>query len=263
VDSYEKGWLKFWLLTDGTIIPVSRIHSDTVRNAGISYDVLEEVGAIAGAITDDNNLTLRFNLLETKITSEQLVKVKELFKKYPIEQVTTFGERTPVHSDKELSLYLRTGTKPRRQEFESVDKNIAKEASTLSEKDFIDQYVEKRKGSWGTSHFSFKGNKGSQTKTYQIIGDTPEEVYRNFRNWIEGKTPGLDKSSQYVTNEDLSILPDPKLKKMFIQDKIEDLQNKIKDLGKLAKEEKKGFTRSNLFAKIDEKEIVQLKRSIE
>jgi len=66
---------------------------------------------------------------------------------------------------------------------------------------------------------------------------------------------------EHIIKEDVSTISDPKLKKMFTMDKIEDLQKRIKDLENLAKTMPKGQSKSNIYAKIDayESEINQLK----
>ena len=65
--------------------------------------------------------------------------------------------------------------------------------------------------------------------------------------------------------EDLANISDPKLKKLFIEDKIEDLEVKIRNLERLSKIMDKGNSQSSIFAKIDNygKEIALLRKNLE
>ena len=65
--------------------------------------------------------------------------------------------------------------------------------------------------------------------------------------------------------EDLANISDPKLKQLFIGDKIEDLEVKIRSLERLAKTLDKGSIQSSLYVKIDDyqREIALLKKSLE
>lgn len=235
----ERNWKKFWLLTDGTIIPVTYSHGRSAMDAGVNYYTLMSKHAIAGSVIEkDKMLSLRIDPTEVSITPSQIQSIIKLYNRYHVPIISTSKERVHTGSGREVSKYLKTGTKPRRQEFESIDFNIVKQARNVSKEDFINKFVIKEKGRWGTTHFAFIGNRGNYQLEGNIVGDSPEEVYNKFQR----------------VNEDLSTIQDPKLRKRFIEDRIEQINIKMKELEKLAKAEKKGEVRSSIYAKIDELE---------
>jgi hypothetical protein len=74
----EQTYLKFWILTDGTIIPVEYSHSDTIEDAleglYVDYDDLRAIGAAAGSLLGNElNISGR-----KKFTTKQIAKLRNL-----------------------------------------------------------------------------------------------------------------------------------------------------------------------------------------
>lgn len=324
-DSSEEGWMKFWLLTDGTLVPVDFSHEKSASNAGTSYEDLIDVKAIPGfVLVSQGAISLRIAPLYEQPNHEQMLAINNLWKKHDLNQVWTNAERVKIKSDRELSRYLRTGTKPTQREWESkINESLtefAKEELKLAglfDKDsdydgMIGEAVMELMTTFANQgHSGFSA--GMVTEIFQkLAGHKPlSELTDRSSEWMfitdkdrlhpseremplwqsrrnpgcfshdGGKTyydlddkanEGKDKidwklypSKHVEMNEDLANLSDPKLKKWFIQDKIDDINAKIKDLEKLSKQEKKGYTRSSIFSKIDELEAekTRLLRSIE
>jgi hypothetical protein len=186
----ESKWYKFFILTDGTIIPVGYSHESTIKLAGLTVGrEFIETGAIAGYIDG--------------VTKEMGV---ETGKKLTTAQISRL-----------INLYIQYGVK-----------NIV---ASIGNKD------------WNSDV------KSSDHLDYLLMYGPDKDV--------EEKLKKLE--------EDLANISDPKLRKMFIEDKIEDLEVKIRSLERLAKTLNKGDIQSSLYSKIDnfQKEISLLKKSLE
>ena len=79
-DPDEVGWLKFWLLKDGTIIPVRTAHMEIVDSEEEPYwTPLLHSGALVGYI---NGSELGFLQGRKRLTSEQISKLKQIYVQY-------------------------------------------------------------------------------------------------------------------------------------------------------------------------------------
>jgi len=124
----EGQYMKFWLLTDGTIIPVVYTHIDTAMEAGTRYSELCDQGALAGYInTRDEEAGLR-NRREPKLTTSQISKMKQLYDKYGFEEMFTdlgFAQNdAKISSGSELTNYLRYGKGKVKKAWEAVETAI-------------------------------------------------------------------------------------------------------------------------------------------
>lgn len=108
----ESTWYKFWILTDGTIIPVDWSHGDTVRGAGVNYLELLETGALRGHI---NSETKEMSLGGRNITVQQRTKLIDLVYKYGVTSVflnvksIKSYRSSPVKSPEQLDYMLTYG----------------------------------------------------------------------------------------------------------------------------------------------------------
>lgn len=79
-------WYKFWMLRDGTLIPVKHTHSDTIRDASYAAGVwfgtetAQKAGVIRGHVDPD----LGFMSITTvqDLTDAQIKKIKKLYLRY-------------------------------------------------------------------------------------------------------------------------------------------------------------------------------------
>ena len=113
-----KQYLKFWLLTNGDVVPVTYVHDSTAREAGTTALDLLHVGAFIGAIVN-NKLSLNGSIKQ-EFTTRQISRLKNIYIEYGITNlVVDAGEyfSTDVKSPKELSYYLEYG----KEEFESMN----------------------------------------------------------------------------------------------------------------------------------------------
>ncbi len=116
-------WYKFWLLTNGDIVPVKKSHLETADLAGVWYDDLEDQGAFAGSIKGD--VLILGSTFSKKFTSKQISKLRNLYIEYKVKELsaTVQGKyfRTPVKSSKELSYYLEYGKEEEQYESKNTD----------------------------------------------------------------------------------------------------------------------------------------------
>ena len=111
-------YFKFWMLTNGDIIPVKHTHKDTVSKAGIKVGDLEAEGAVAGSI-----MGKELNVDGSKtITPKQIASLRNLCIEHDIDTLIDYIGRhnysTPVKSPKEAAYYLEYG----KEEWESKNK---------------------------------------------------------------------------------------------------------------------------------------------
>lgn len=84
----EGNWLKFWLLTDGTIVPVNYSHDETAHDGSVKYSDLMKAGALGCHINKtDEDTELSITGSKTKLTSKQISALKHLYDKYFITDV--------------------------------------------------------------------------------------------------------------------------------------------------------------------------------
>jgi len=106
----EQTYLKFWLLTNGNIIPVEYSHDDTAIDAGVRYPQLLKAGAITGAIQDKD---LNISGMAKKLTKAQISKLKNLGIEHRVDtlilDIKGHHFLQPVKSSKELAYYLEYG----------------------------------------------------------------------------------------------------------------------------------------------------------
>lgn len=127
--SGEESQRKFWLLTNGKLVPVKHTHRRTAFEASgggthefdsTAFDDLFDQGAIAGYVTDSGEMGLRTGQRGTervslkKLTSKQRATIQGLYIEYKIGMV--FGDFKDSHfyenpkSTKELNYLLDYGT---------------------------------------------------------------------------------------------------------------------------------------------------------
>lgn len=102
-------YLKFWLLDDGTVIPVGHAHHDTCQKAGVSSDELRNSGAYWGHIDTGSREPYMAVSGKKNPTSEQIEKLKSLFIKYQIKKVSFKSFYGLVKSSEHLSYLLTYG----------------------------------------------------------------------------------------------------------------------------------------------------------
>jgi len=136
---YEGHYMKFWLLTDGTIVPVIHSHADTAYAAGLlSTDDLYGQGALAGYINlFDGEAGLRSGyVVNAKLTTLQIAKMKQLYDKYGFEEIVTdlgFSQNTVrVSSASEVSNYLRYGKGPKKKAWEATATKVSPEQKMVN-----------------------------------------------------------------------------------------------------------------------------------
>lgn len=106
----EQQYIKFWILTDGSLIPVKSSHIETIRAAGVlRCGDLEDEGTIAGSIHGGN-----LSIDGTKeLTDRQISRLKNIFIEYDVNtlyhEVGRHNFVKPVGSSKELAYYLEYG----------------------------------------------------------------------------------------------------------------------------------------------------------
>ena len=118
----ERDYLKFWLLTNGNIIPVIHCHEDMATDSGTSYFNLLADGAYAGSILDGELNLSGDSSKPGKFTSAQISKLKNLYIEHKIIGLVVSAKEyfgTPVKSSKELAYYLEYG----KEEWESKIKD--------------------------------------------------------------------------------------------------------------------------------------------
>lgn len=116
----ERGWFKFWLLTNGDVIPIRQSHDSAAMAAGIpSADYLcYGGGAIRGAVSK------RILYVDgvKKLTSKQILKLRNICVEYKIDTLTVdLGSQhysMPVKSPEEAEYYLEYG----KEKWESKNK---------------------------------------------------------------------------------------------------------------------------------------------
>jgi hypothetical protein len=81
----SESWLKFWLLNDGLVIPVSFTHNSTIRALDINYYVLMQSGALRGHI--DRGAEFMAIEYQEDPTDEQIEKLKKLSVKYSVHEL--------------------------------------------------------------------------------------------------------------------------------------------------------------------------------
>ncbi|MFX0206320.1 MAG: hypothetical protein ACFFDT_10050 [Candidatus Hodarchaeota archaeon] len=139
----EETWRKFWLLTDGTVIPVRDTHGDTAEDAHVSWKDLRRAGAISGYIASDTKeMGVRG---DRKLTSKQISKLKGLFTKYGAHSLyADLGDSgsfsSDVKSPDQLEYLLIYG---KEETWESIGEAVAKEVDP--QRKLKDYYRDKSK----------------------------------------------------------------------------------------------------------------------
>jgi hypothetical protein len=78
-DPEQKGWLKFWILTDGTVVPIEETHMEIGDSSGEPYwDDLLSSGAISGNL-HGSELGIR---MQKELTPSQIFKLKQIYLEY-------------------------------------------------------------------------------------------------------------------------------------------------------------------------------------
>jgi len=123
----EGRYRKFWLLTDGTIIPVIFAHSKTAYEAGLRsmYKIYAE-GALAGYIVSGvGEAGLRSESETVKLTTQQISKMKQLYNKYGFEEMITdlgFSQGVAtISSGSDIVNYLSYGRGKVKKAWEAVE----------------------------------------------------------------------------------------------------------------------------------------------
>lgn len=115
VKSTLKGenWYKFWLMSDGTVIPVEFTHDGTSRKANVGYDSLLLSGAIRGSIRGEATLVFE---CKRDPSYKQIESLKKLFVRYGIMEVVYSYSRKgyaysgEVKSPDHLEYLIKYGT---------------------------------------------------------------------------------------------------------------------------------------------------------
>jgi len=108
----EHGY-KFWLLTDGKLVPVDYSHDKTAKDVNIDFFELLKQGAVRGYVDPDSGM---LNIdTRRKLTRQQIIILVGMFVPYKIKLVylDAFGISTGnyiVKSSKELDYLLTYGT---------------------------------------------------------------------------------------------------------------------------------------------------------
>lgn len=115
----EEHYFKFWLMTDGSHIPVEYSHEETANLGRSSDKVLKEAGVIAGSISHKE----LFINGDKRITKAQISKLKQMSIEYGVvtlmDYVRPFNFQVKVKSPKELVYYLEYG----KEKWEAKRKN--------------------------------------------------------------------------------------------------------------------------------------------
>lgn len=117
----EQEWKKFWVLTDGTVIPVDYAHVDVPTKAvystgeEIDYDPYDTIaydeGAIPGYIDDTNHsIGIRINYEEGEMTELQIESFKRLVSIYNVNKVEFDDIITRIKSPEHLEYVLQYDT---------------------------------------------------------------------------------------------------------------------------------------------------------
>lgn len=105
----EEQYRKFWILQDGSLIPVVHSHKRTSDEAGVDILELERSGAIDGTISSGE---LNIDGAES-ITDAQVSRLRQMFVEYKmtylVDEVGKFNFEVPIASAKELVYYLEFG----------------------------------------------------------------------------------------------------------------------------------------------------------
>jgi hypothetical protein len=125
-------WYKFYLLTDGTIIPVKHTHEDTASIAGTSGLDLLNSGSSRGYINPATNELNIDIYLDNTFSSEQITSIVNMYanSKYGIDKIALdiSGEMdyiySPIDSARELSNILRYKKVPRKYGTETLVRGI-------------------------------------------------------------------------------------------------------------------------------------------
>lgn len=110
----EANWYKFWILTDGTVIPVKRSHLDTALDAGLhSGRPLLDVGVVRGHI---DNSTKELDVdIDKKFTRNQIFALKNFYVEYKVTYIFVgkmFGRKdfeSSIESSAQLDYLLTYG----------------------------------------------------------------------------------------------------------------------------------------------------------
>ena len=187
----EKNWRKFWLLTNGDVIPVRHTHGTTAVDAGTSYAKLLEAGIFAGSIiTNDLLLTGA-----KKFTIEQISRLKSFQIEYKITQLFVDAKarfEVGVKSSKELAYYLEYG----KEEWESkitddlLEKILEADAAAIrrkhrSIKRLFPDFDDKTKGVEDKGGLRFV-DQDAETWKFKIHSGTQSDLwydaYLHFKN---------------------------------------------------------------------------------
>lgn len=123
----KENYPKFWLLTDGTIIPVDHTHGDTTLAADVDYTDIEDEDGIGGYI-EGKELGLPLSINQ-ELTSAQKAAVKKLHNDYPFDHILTGpmgGDSVYVPSSRDLSRFLSSGAYRGKKAWESITEEVDK-----------------------------------------------------------------------------------------------------------------------------------------
>ena len=140
----EQDCLKFWLLTNGDVIPVEYSHDDTAVDVGVRYSPLMDDGAFAGSIVG-SELSLSG---KQKFTAKQILRLKNIFIEYRIAYLVVSAKdcfSVGVKSSKELAYYLEYGKEEWESKIESdlLEEILEVTATKVNPEKQMQDYYEK------------------------------------------------------------------------------------------------------------------------
>jgi len=123
----ESDWRKFWILTDGTLIPVVHSHTEVPMSVGARIVSLQSEGAISGYVDEELGELALQNYDGIRPTSAQISTIKDIYNTYPVSRVIFSGvhdEEAYIESDRDLSNFLMTGKGRQRKAWESIKESL-------------------------------------------------------------------------------------------------------------------------------------------
>lgn len=98
----EEDYVKFWMLSDGTLIHVPVAHGKSVRDAGVDFDELMDSGAARGSVS--NKILSVEN--PTALTKAQQNTVRDLYFQFGSEEFITLSGTKTIRSPDHLRSML-------------------------------------------------------------------------------------------------------------------------------------------------------------
>ncbi len=303
-EDYPPGeWYRFWILTDGTIIPSPKSHIYVPLKLGTHVAHFIKIGMLRGLIVAGKDLDIH---VYKNITEKQRESLLKLYSKFSVKKVYLDIEdddkifNFDVKSSEQLEYVLQYGP------YEEVEESILNEAGKISPfgtEEEVQAVLDGRKTIvflYQVSEETKKANRNPDLRSYvfdqhviffrkdkqeegisrskevekivrntNIAGFATREQMIRLGQLFDYSDEDIDVFLKRVgyeglLKEDVSKISDPKLRKIFMDDKIEDLQSKISILNKLAKGMQKSLQLSMINSKIDayEKEIANLKKNL-